>query len=146
MKTSGRVDLCGPELVEGWLYCDDWDGEAIRLQVYIDDQLMGECVADRFRQDLREAGFGDDRCGFSFEVPPDIEGIDFSATKLRLTDSPVYLLPSDDTAIAPRSGGRGELYLPATIESSVSAASKTTLPSQTGKRRFSVRELLTTAI
>jgi hypothetical protein len=99
MKISGHVDLCGPELIEGWLYCDAWENEPIKLQVFMGGDLLGECVADRFRKDLQEAGFGDGRCGFSFFVPEALASSDFAETKLRLVDTPVYLLPDEFTAI-----------------------------------------------
>ena len=69
MKISGHVDLCGPELIGGWLFCNAWEGEPISLQVFVGGELIGECAVDRFRNDLQEAGFGDGRCGFSFPVP-----------------------------------------------------------------------------
>jgi hypothetical protein len=100
MKISGHMDLCGPDLIEGWLYSDAWDGDPIKLQVFVDDNLIGECIADQFRADLQDAGFGDGRCGFSFAIPADMLILDFSSAKLRLIDSPVYMLPSDDTTIA----------------------------------------------
>jgi hypothetical protein len=56
MKISGHMDLCGPDLIEGWLYSDAWDGDPIKLQVFVDDNLIGECIADQFRADLQDAG------------------------------------------------------------------------------------------
>jgi hypothetical protein len=109
MKISGHVDLCGPDLIEGWLYSDIWDDTSIKLQVYVGADLLGECTVDRFRADLQEAGFGDGRCGFSFVVPPDISSLDFTATRLRFVDSPVYLLPDDHTVFAPVARAADEL-------------------------------------
>jgi len=100
MKISGHVDLCGPDLIEGWLYCDAWDGQPIKLQVFVGSDLLGECVVDRYRNDLQEAGFGDGRCGFSFFVPPALATSDFADTRLRLVDTPVFLLPDEFSTIA----------------------------------------------
>jgi len=100
MKISGHLDLCGPALIEGWLYSEAWQGEPIRLQVYVGDLLLGECTADRYRRDLQEAGFGTGNCGFSFAVSSELGLTDFSQTKLRLLESPVYLLPDDASNIA----------------------------------------------
>jgi len=100
MKISGHVDLCGPELIEGWLYCDAWEGEPIKLQVFVGPDLLGECDVDRFRNDLQEAGFGDGRCGFSFAVPERLASVDFAETKLRLLETPVFLLPDEFSNIA----------------------------------------------
>jgi hypothetical protein len=100
MKISGHVDLCGPELIEGWLYCDAWEGEPIKLQVFVGSELLGECDVNRFRNDLQEAGFGDGRCGFSFAVPEGVASFDFAETKLRLLETPVFLLPDEFSNVA----------------------------------------------
>jgi hypothetical protein len=105
VKISGHMDLCGPTLIEGWLHCDAWDGDPISLQVYSGDHLIGECNADRFRLDLQEAGYGDGRCGFTFSVPDEVEVGNFTAIKLRLIDTPVYMLPDEFTSVAPRGVG-----------------------------------------
>jgi hypothetical protein len=100
MKISGHIDLCGPKLIEGWLHCDVADDEPIQLQVYVGDRLIGECTANIFRLDLQEAGYGNGRCGFSFAVPENFAIKQFSETRLRLIDSPVYVLPDEATVVA----------------------------------------------
>lgn len=97
MKMFGHLDLCSPTLIEGWLYSDDSHSEPIRLQVYVGDLLLGEVVADLFRQDLQDAGYGSGHCGFSFPVPPDLELSGLASTRLRLVNTPVYLLPTEAT-------------------------------------------------
>jgi hypothetical protein len=99
MKLSGHLDLCGPFLIEGWLYSGSWSDEKIRLQVYVCEELIGECVADLFRADLRDAGLGDGNCGFSLTVPEHPVPLDFTKTRLRLLDAPVFLLPDQATTI-----------------------------------------------
>ena len=115
MKIFGHVDLCGPELIEGWLYCDNWEGGAIKMQVFLGDSLVGECVADQFRADLQDAGFGDGRCAFSFQVPETLASARFVDTKLRLIDTPVFLLPDESSNIAvagaPAGAEEGQDYL-----------------------------------
>ena len=100
MKISGHLDLCGPALIEGWLYSDASYHEPIILQVYIGERLIGECAANRFREDLQSAGYGDGCCGFSFSVPEEITISAFSDTRLRLIETPVYLLPDEYTSFA----------------------------------------------
>jgi hypothetical protein len=100
MRISGHVDLCGPELIEGWLYWDAWEGVPIRLQVFVAGELAGECVADRSRNDLQEAGLGDGQCGFSFRVPEAHASANFAATKLRLLETPMFLRPDEFSNVA----------------------------------------------
>ena len=118
MKISGHVDLCGPELIEGWLHCDAWEDEPIKLQVFVGGALLGECVVDRFRNDLQDAGYGDGRCGFSFFVPEGFAAANFAETRLRLVGTPVFLLPDEfsnvaQPAAASATGGLSGLEKPA---------------------------------
>jgi hypothetical protein len=99
MKLSGHLDLCGYPLIEGWLHCDVAEERPIRLQVYIDEDLVGECVADIFRKDLQEAGYGTGHCGFSFSVPQEYSAGPFAGTRLRFVDAPVYLLSDQSTVV-----------------------------------------------
>ena len=102
MNMLGHLDLCGYPLIEGWLYCDAAQDEPIRLQIYVGATLIGECVTNRFRKDLQEAGFGTGRCGFSFTVPREHGSADFAQTRLRFADAPVFLMPDESTVIAQR--------------------------------------------
>lgn len=99
MNMNGHLDLCGYPLIEGWLYCDAFSDQPIVLQVYIGETLIGECVADRFRKDLQEAGFGSGHCGFSFDVTEEFLSASFSETRLRFVNAPVYLVPDQFTTI-----------------------------------------------
>ncbi len=98
MDVTGHLDLCGPALVEGWVYWSHEPGRKMKLQVFIDDVLLGECVADRLRPDLRDAGMGDGHCAFSFAIPPQARIEDFTSVKLRVAGSVLYLLPDGFTS------------------------------------------------
>jgi hypothetical protein len=111
MKISGQLDLCGPTLIEGWIYWEAFRDEPVRMQVFVGDKLIGEAIVDQFRADLRDAGYGDGHCGFSFRVPDHLQKLRFAATRMRLGDSSIYLLPNEYTSIAPAetdSGGSGK--------------------------------------
>lgn len=99
MDVTGHLDLCGPELVEGWIIWLSQPQRKMRLQVFLGDQLLGECVADLFRQDLCDAGLGDGHCAFSFRVPGELTVRDPAAIRLRLTGSVLYLLPDKHTSL-----------------------------------------------
>jgi hypothetical protein len=83
--------------VEGWIYSAQQPTGKIRLQVFLDGILQGECVADQPRADLREAGMGDGRCAFSFTIPSKSKVVDFSSARLRVAGSVLYLLPDEYT-------------------------------------------------
>ncbi|MCW3473866.1 hypothetical protein [Limobrevibacterium gyesilva] len=101
MDVTGHLDLCGPELVEGWIFWHREPARKLELQVFMDNQLVGACMADLFRQDLRDAGLGDGHCAFSFRIPEGTTIRDFGSTRLRLTGSVLYLLPDNHTTFAP---------------------------------------------
>jgi hypothetical protein len=102
MPISGHLDLCTASLIEGWLYCEHWNDNPMLLQVYAGDQLIGECVANNFREDLLQAGFGDGRCGFAFQIPEGLKITNLLQTRLRLVGTPVYLLPDEFTTFKER--------------------------------------------
>jgi hypothetical protein len=95
---DGHLDLCGPNLVEGWIYGGGEPANKIRLQVFLDGMLQGECVADQLRTDLRDAGMGDGRCAFSFTIPPRNRIVDFTSVRLRIAGSVLYLMPDEYTS------------------------------------------------
>jgi hypothetical protein len=96
----GHLDLCGPNLVEGWIYSAQQSTGKIRLQVFLDGILQGECVADQLRVDLREAGMGDGHCAFSFAIPTKSKTVDFRSVRLRIAGSVLYMLPDEYTTYA----------------------------------------------
>lgn len=104
MKILGHLDLCGYPLIEGWLFDSAAPDDTIRLQVYVGDTLIGECLTDRFRKDLQEAGYGSGHCGFSFTVPEEHKDLPFAETRLRFVDSPVYLLTDQFTVVTASAG------------------------------------------
>jgi hypothetical protein len=95
---EGHLDLCGPNLVEGWICSGREPANKIRLQVFLDGVLQGECVADQLRTDLRDAGMGDGRCAFSFTIPPRNRIVDFTSVRLRVAGSVLYLMPDEFTS------------------------------------------------
>lgn len=98
VEFAGHLDLCGPKLVEGWVFSAPDPARKIRLQVFVEGKLLGECVADRLRPDLRDAGMGDGHCAFSFTIPVQTTVEDFSTVRLRVANSVLYLLPDAHTS------------------------------------------------
>jgi hypothetical protein len=118
LDIAGHLDLCGPRLVEGWIFSSRDPARKIRLQVFMDGNLLGECVADRLRADLRDAGMGDGHCAFSFTIPSQSVIMDFSTIRLRVANSVLYLLPDEFTsfpeaAIPLHAGGEAKLTMSA---------------------------------
>lgn len=84
----GAIDFYDGLSVGGWVYTPGAAPGGLSLLAFVDDACVGTGRADRFRQDLADAGLGDGRCGFNFPVsladPDDaarlhvrVEGSDF---------------------------------------------------------------------
>jgi len=99
----GHVDLCGRDLVEGWVFWRSQPDRKLQLDIVIAGELLGQCNANLFRPDLQKAGYGDGHCAFSFRIPRAFSVHDFASTRLRLVNSTLYLLP-DETTILWRPG------------------------------------------
>jgi hypothetical protein len=70
---EGGLDRCDDRLVRGWAI--DWHdlSRKLTVEIYINETLVGEVVAERFRNDLKRLGAGDGACGFLFKYPQQIE-------------------------------------------------------------------------
>ena len=51
--------------VEGWAFDGDTPAARVRVRVRVDGRVVADAIADRFREDVRDAGFGDGFSGYS---------------------------------------------------------------------------------
>ena len=94
MAVRGSVDLCDGKVIEGWVYADEAPLHRFALSVMAGDAELGCCTADRYLEDLAQAGIGGGNVAFRFEVPP-FMSVDPGRVRLRLVGSDVYLLPRE---------------------------------------------------
>jgi hypothetical protein len=66
----GYVDRVTPHVVEGWAENVDHPEAPVCLDIYADGRLIGQVLANRFREDLKRAGIGSGHHSFAF-TPPD---------------------------------------------------------------------------
>jgi hypothetical protein len=99
VDVTGHLDLCGPELIEGWIFWRSNPDHRLQLQVFLEERLLGGCTADLFRQDLADAGLGDGNCAFSFRLPEDVVMDEPKSVRLRVAGSVLYLLPDAHTSL-----------------------------------------------
>ncbi|WP_018953862.1 glycosyltransferase [Thioalkalivibrio sulfidiphilus] len=64
----GHIDRYEAGELIGWAFDPDRPDEAISLQIFDGQDLLGEGLADRFRSDLMEAGMGNGRHGFTIRL------------------------------------------------------------------------------
>ena len=96
---SGSIDKLTPQGAVGWIYRADAEKPSL-LRAFLNDEIIGETVADLYRPDLHHVGLGDGHCGFQMafgrplseaqlpfvKIKP--EAIDLS---LSLTEKTIYL-------------------------------------------------------
>jgi hypothetical protein len=71
-ERRGKVELATHRLVKGWAFSGAGAGP-VALAVLVNGAVVGSCVADRYRADLKAAGLGDGCHAFSFVLPKGLE-------------------------------------------------------------------------
>jgi len=69
----GYVDTIGVGRIAGWAQNVDHPEAPVCLDIYVDGRLVGRTLANRYRSDLEQAGFGSGCHGFQFAAPLDLE-------------------------------------------------------------------------
>ncbi|OIQ25372.1 glycosyltransferase [uncultured Vibrio sp.] len=67
-KISGHVDRCDKKIISGWAFNHQNSNEKVSLEIFANDKLLATCVADGFREDLKQAGFNDGCHSFSLNM------------------------------------------------------------------------------
>jgi hypothetical protein len=65
----GYVDRVTPERLEGWAQNPEHPEAPVCLEIVLGERVIGQVLANRYREDLAEAGLGSGRHSFSFELP-----------------------------------------------------------------------------
>jgi hypothetical protein len=65
----GYVDQVGSRSISGWAQNPDHPDAPVCLDVYAGGRLIGQTLANRYRDDLQQAGLGSGRHGFEFTPP-----------------------------------------------------------------------------
>ena len=65
----GFVDVVAPKLISGWAQNPEHPAVPVCLEIVADGRVIGEVLANLYRQDLELAGLGNGRHGFEFALP-----------------------------------------------------------------------------
>jgi hypothetical protein len=84
LTLRGHVDFVGPELIEGWAQNEEHPEAPVCLDIFVRDRMIGQTLANRYREDLERAGLGSGRHSFRF-VPP--KGADTSIDVIQIRRS-----------------------------------------------------------
>jgi hypothetical protein len=66
----GYIDAASPRAIEGWAQSVQHPEAPVCLDIYAGGELIGQALANRYREDLEAAGLGSGCHSFSF-TPPD---------------------------------------------------------------------------
>ena len=72
MTIKGSVDQLTTKGAQGWIYAPSEKGPVV-VEAVLHHRVIGEVLADTYRRDLAEVGFGDGRCGFNIDFAMPIE-------------------------------------------------------------------------
>jgi glycosyltransferase involved in cell wall biosynthesis len=97
----GNLDLVNLRQAAGWAQEDTQPDVPVSLLVIDNDKLLGRILANRYREDLENAGIGTGRHGFEFQFPKSLPPYEKHVIKIcretdgkELPQSPVVLEPS----------------------------------------------------
>jgi Hint domain len=65
----GYVDAVTTRRIAGWAQNPDYPEAPVCLDIYADGRLIGQVLANAYREDLEQAGVGSGRHGFEFTPP-----------------------------------------------------------------------------
>ena len=65
----GFLETASRQVISGWAYAPATPNVPVVLAIFNRGALLARCVANMPRQDVRDAGFGNGRCGFNLTLP-----------------------------------------------------------------------------
>jgi hypothetical protein len=79
-ELHGYIELVGPRCIAGWAQNMENPEAAVCLDIMVGETVLGQVLANEYRDDLRRARIGSGRHGFAFSPPA---GIALKAVQVR---------------------------------------------------------------
>lgn len=83
-RYEGTLNSADGEAITGWVRDREQATVPVQVDVYADDAKLATITADQFREDLRDAGIGDGRHGFSYPTPAQLRDGKARAIQVRV--------------------------------------------------------------
>ncbi len=99
---QGHIDAIESGRVYGWAWNPEKQAERVGVDIYFKETLMGNVLADRFRQDLLDVKVGDGTHAFVFDLPANARNADPASISVYFSETQMPL----------SRGSRGELKAP----------------------------------
>jgi hypothetical protein len=119
---QGFVDQADAEIIRGWAWLPAHPGTKVYLEVVINGELVAELVANRYRADLQDAGYGDGYYSFDLRLPRPLSPFSRHEVIVRRAadgeplSAPAIILPVD------RLDGRAHLGIAAVVSAATRSA------------------------
>ncbi|MBE7211783.1 MAG: hypothetical protein INR65_12255 [Gluconacetobacter diazotrophicus] len=97
MILKGAVDRLDGDGAVGWFYGSEYS-EPPTIHAFLHHELIGQGVADSYRPDLEQVGFGDGRCGFDVRFDRFIDPAYLPMVSIRPRDVDLQLLAPSSSA------------------------------------------------
>jgi hypothetical protein len=85
VSTIGHVERLKDGELTGWVMNQDAPDAAVELEVLVDGEPAGRCIANRYRTDLDHAGLAGGRCGFTMALPVAATSLDQVRVRIAAT-------------------------------------------------------------
>ena len=95
-QLRGFIDLVSADSIEGWAQNVDYPDAPVCLDIVADNQLIGQVLANRYREDLEQASIGSGHHAFAFKSP---RGLKFSGIEVRRSLDGAPLKSSSKAAV-----------------------------------------------
>ena len=95
----GFIDHAGSKRIQGWAQSADHPEAPVCLDIYVGGRLIGQALANRYREDLKRAGLGSGCHAFEFMLPAGLFFATGSVEVLRSLDG-VALMRTDRSRAA----------------------------------------------
>ncbi|HSH95984.1 MAG TPA: glycosyltransferase [Roseimicrobium sp.] len=104
----GHLDVCGPNMVTGWVYDHANPGKTCEVEIRADGLPVARVSADLFRIDLVEKDIGDGLCGFQAALPASL--FDGRTHLIDLREASTgFLLPGSSRVFVANTALRGDV-------------------------------------
>jgi hypothetical protein len=94
MRISGSTDRLDREFATGWVLDLDDPCRKIKLRIIAGDLVLGDCVADSYREDLWRLNIGDGHCAFNLKIPIDISDAQAKTIQFQILNESLALQSS----------------------------------------------------
>lgn len=95
----GNLDLVNHEQISGWAWDPADPARSVKVDIYSGDRLLCTVAANRFRQDLLDAGVGTGEHGFALATPDGIKDGQAHTIRARMVGTSMELPGSPQTRI-----------------------------------------------